>query len=127
MKDEILQKAYATDAARIPRYRLVDKEGKVLLDGVEIQLLNQIEQAGTPYSKEAVLPDDLAEEMCPEVADPTPADALRAINTKAVQVVPQQFDEDEKAQARSNIGVNPEVWTFTLVDETTVTKVVYVG
>lgn len=34
---------------------------------------------GTPYSKAAVLPDDLADIICPDVADPTPADALRAL------------------------------------------------
>lgn len=34
---------------------------------------------GTPYSKAAVLPDELAERICPEVVDPTPADALRGL------------------------------------------------
>lgn len=32
--------------------------------------------AGTPYSKAAVLPDNIAAMICPELADPTPADAL---------------------------------------------------
>ena len=35
---------------------------------------------GTPYSKAAVLPDELAARVCPEVEDPTPADALRALH-----------------------------------------------
>lgn len=34
---------------------------------------------GTPYSKAAVLPDALAAKLCPEVIDPTPADALSAL------------------------------------------------
>ena len=37
---------------------------------------------GTPYNKESVLPDELAEEICPDIVDPTPADALRALNGK---------------------------------------------
>lgn len=35
--------------------------------------------AGTPYSKAAVLPDTLAAKLCPGMADPTPADALGAL------------------------------------------------
>ena len=38
---------------------------------------------GTPYSKAAVLPDTLAQSLCPEVADPTPADALAALLPKS--------------------------------------------
>lgn len=34
---------------------------------------------GTPYSKAAVLPDALAEKLCPDIQDPTPADALEAL------------------------------------------------
>lgn len=34
---------------------------------------------GTPYSKAAVLPDELAARLCPDVLDPTPADALAAL------------------------------------------------
>ena len=33
---------------------------------------------GTPYSKAAVLPDEVASRLCPEVDDPTPADAFQA-------------------------------------------------
>ncbi len=36
---------------------------------------------GTPYSKAAVLPDNLAAQLCPNVADPTPADAFRSLYT----------------------------------------------
>ena len=38
---------------------------------------------GTPLSKATFLPDDLAAELCPEVEDPTPADALRNLNRKS--------------------------------------------
>ena len=38
---------------------------------------------GTPLSKATFLPDDLAAELCPEVEDPTPADALRYLNRKS--------------------------------------------
>lgn len=37
---------------------------------------------GTPYNKASVLPDDLAAKVCPEVTDPTPADALRGMTVK---------------------------------------------
>ena len=127
MQDEILKKAYTTDTARIPRYRLVDKNGNVLYEGVELQLLNEIEQAGTPYSKSAVLPDDLAAEVCPDVDNPTPADALRTLNADVIKSTAQELTEDQQAQARDNVGVHAEVWTFTLVDDSVVEKVVYVG
>lgn len=38
---------------------------------------------GTPYSKAAVLPDSLAQKLCPGMEDPTPADALSALHAKA--------------------------------------------
>lgn len=40
---------------------------------------------GTPYSKAAVLPDEVAAALCPGVEDPTPADAFKALadRTKA--------------------------------------------
>lgn len=34
---------------------------------------------GTPYSKAAVLPDELAAKLCPGVADPAPKDAFAAL------------------------------------------------
>lgn len=37
---------------------------------------------GTPYSKAAVLPDELAAKLCPEVEDPTPKDAFAALADK---------------------------------------------
>lgn len=37
---------------------------------------------GTPYSKEAVLPDALAADLCPDTQDPTPAQALQALTQR---------------------------------------------
>lgn len=34
---------------------------------------------GTPYSKAAVLPDAVAAQLCPQIDDPTPADALKTV------------------------------------------------
>lgn len=34
---------------------------------------------GTPYNKESVLPDELAAVICPDITDPTPADALEGL------------------------------------------------
>lgn len=34
---------------------------------------------GTPYNKASVLPDDLAAQICPDVVDPSPADAFRGL------------------------------------------------
>ena len=41
---------------------------------------------GTPYNKESVLPDELASRICPSVADPTPADALRGLSKRKFPV-----------------------------------------
>lgn len=43
---------------------------------------------GTPYSKAAVLPDELAALLCPDIADPTPADALAALQKLASAALP---------------------------------------
>lgn len=37
---------------------------------------------GTPYNKQAVLPDDLAMRICPNVVDPTPADAMNGLSKR---------------------------------------------
>lgn len=47
------------------------------------------EVEGTPYNKASVLPDDLAAVICPDVTDPTPADALRGLSgTKLALTLP---------------------------------------
>ena len=40
---------------------------------------NKPEVEGTPYSKAAVLPDEVANRLCPDLEDPSPADAFRAL------------------------------------------------
>ena len=42
---------------------------------------------GTPYNKQSVLPDDLAAKICPEVVDPTPADAFQGLTVKKRDVI----------------------------------------
>ena len=37
---------------------------------------------GTPYSKAAVLPDNVAKELCPEINDPTPGQAFEELNKR---------------------------------------------
>lgn len=37
---------------------------------------------GTPLNKATFLPDDLAAELCPDIEDPTPADAVRKLARK---------------------------------------------
>lgn len=37
---------------------------------------------GTPYNKQSVLPDDLAARICPDVVDPTPADAMYGLSKR---------------------------------------------
>lgn len=41
---------------------------------------------GTPYNKASVLPDSLANQLCPNVINPTPADALSGLSKKKYEV-----------------------------------------
>lgn len=79
MKDEILKKVYSTDKTPIPRYQIVDRDGNVVLSGVEIRLLNLISQIGTPYNTASVLPNSVANKICPEIPNPNPADAFAGL------------------------------------------------
>lgn len=63
MKDEILEKALPTDQSPIPRYQILDVDGSVLHDNVEVRLVNDVQQTGTPYSTDAVLQDAVANSM----------------------------------------------------------------
>lgn len=45
----------------------------------------------------------------------------------AVRYNQQVLTEEQKAQARENLGLKTESWTFTLEDGSSVTKAVYVG
>lgn len=47
---------------------------------------------GTPYNKASVLPDELAATICPDIEDPTPADAFLALYvTKAPAIENTEF------------------------------------
>lgn len=43
---------------------------------------------GTPYNKASVLPDELAALICPDLLDPTPADAFRGLAKKTESLYP---------------------------------------
>lgn len=69
-------------------------------------------KAGTPYNKEAVLPDELAALICPDVDDPSPADAFRGLLNQmaAENLAPklaevytwEQWDADPKVGVRTS-------------------------
>ena len=59
---------------------------------------------GTPYSKAAVLPDDLANIICPNLDNPTPADALRAHVTN-------KSNPHEVSKSQVGLGNVPNVAT----------------
>lgn len=42
---------------------------------------------GTPYNKASVLPDEVAEKICPDVLDPTPADAFKGLISKKIEKI----------------------------------------
>lgn len=65
---------------------VVASEAQKLLTGESVAVtLTRDDQPiveGTPYNKESVLPDDLAAIICPDVTDPTPADAFDGLTAK---------------------------------------------
>ncbi len=61
---------------------------------------------GTPYSKAAVLPDELAALICPSVVDPTPADAYRGLKTNIdANTVPETSDYKDYLTISSKYSV----------------------
>lgn len=60
---------------------------------------------GTPYNKASVLPDDLAQTICPAVVDPTPADALRGLAGSRQNVVLTKAGWVNKRQTAAVAGV----------------------
>lgn len=54
---------------------------------------------GTPYSKKNVLPDELANVICPDILDPTPADALR-------NLIPRKEAMEKLAPSGFGLGVD---------------------
>lgn len=71
---------------------------------------------GTPYNKASVLPDDLAKMICPNVVDPTPADAYKGLLGVSSQIIlPVEGWSDNMQQVsvagvteNNNVVVSPE-------------------
>lgn len=81
MQNEILRPVFETDETAIPRYDIVNPDGSVTQQNVELRLKNEIMQHGTPYDEESVLPTALLNELgLPTSA--TPAQAFQGILTK---------------------------------------------
>ena len=82
MQNEILKPVLATDETAIPRYDIVNPDGSVSQQNVELRLKNEVMQQGTPYDEESVLPATLCEKLgLPNSA--TPANAFEAVLAKA--------------------------------------------
>ena len=67
---------------------------------------------GTPYSKAAVLPDDVANALCPTNNNPTPADAFRALSCDFI--VEQGVSENLRWRKWSSGFA--EIWCFSTQD-----------
>ncbi len=66
---------------------------------------------GTPYSKAAVLPDDVAKNLCPDLDDPSPADAFNALyQTKAPAINRGNFFGDLDVIGDGGVKPNSVVW-----------------
>lgn len=75
------------------------------------------EEAGTPYNKESVLPDDLAADLCADYDDPTPADAFRALLARCSDNEYNLYDHKEDAGnphgvTCDQIGAAPESYVM---------------
>lgn len=82
MQNEILKPVLETDETAIPRYDIVNPDGSVTQQNVELRLKNEVMQQGTPYDEESVLPAQLATQLgLPTTA--TPAQALQLLATKS--------------------------------------------
>ena len=82
MQNEILKPVLATDETAIPRYDIVNPDGSVTQQNVELRLKNQVIQEGTPYDEESVLPAKLATQLG-LTATATPAKALQLLANKS--------------------------------------------
>lgn len=82
MQNEILKPVLETDETAIPRYDIVNPDGSVTQQNVELRLKNQVMQEGTPYDEESVLPAELATQLG-LTATATPAQALQILAVKS--------------------------------------------
>lgn len=67
---------------------------------------------GTPYNKASVLPDDLAAIICPDVLDPTPADALGGLAGSNVVITLQVSGWSDNQQTVAVAGVRDKTTIF---------------
>ena len=82
MQNEILKPVLETDEVAVPRYDIVNPDGSVIQQNVELRLKNQVMQEGTPYDEESVLPFELATQLG-LTATATPAQVLQLLATKS--------------------------------------------
>lgn len=87
---------------------------------------------GTPYSKAAVLPDGIAALLCPDITDPTPADAFAALlprnggspmtgaldmaKFRVINLGDPQADGDAISKLYAAQNFRPVTWTPTAED-----------
>lgn len=76
MKDEVLQKAIATDATVIPRYDIILPDGTKVAENVQLVLKNIILTSGTPLNKQSLLKDTTAALYGIDAANALPDDVL---------------------------------------------------
>lgn len=95
---------------------------KAIIDAAELQKLQAGEQfvitmtrddqplvEGTPYNKASVLPDDLAALICPDVLDPTPADAFEGLLSKRTVVTLGASNWENNMQSAVVAGVTSDI------------------
>lgn len=77
----------------------------------EINLVrnDEPEEEGTPYNKASVLPDDVAAAVCPDIEDPTPADAFRELDTHVKILDTYVFEMGEEINGIKETIENLEV------------------
>lgn len=68
---------------------------------------------GTPYNKASVLPDELANRICPSVTDPTPADAFAGLLGTTVTAVLASGRWSNNQQRVAVAGVTASNTVFT--------------
>lgn len=75
MKDRVANRPGQYQAVISPRDYQLMQNGKSF--AITLTRDDDPIEEGTPYNKASVLPDSLAAALCPRIANPTPADALR--------------------------------------------------
>ena len=100
MQNEILKPVLEIDETAIPRYDIVNPDGSVAQQNIELRLKNEVMQQGTPYDEESVLPAQLATQLgLPTTA--TPAQALQLLATKSYSK-----DETLSNETKTLFGLN---------------------